>query len=100
MYIYMDIYTYVLFACIHIYLSIYLSVEIDLYMYFSEAQPGEQCDDGNLRSLDGCSGRCQASPVRERERETDTYIRTYIYMYIYILCVYVYIYMYVLCIHM
>ncbi|CAE7025598.1 SOQ1 [Symbiodinium sp. KB8] len=24
-----------------------------------QAQPGEQCDDGNLRSLDGCSGRCQ-----------------------------------------
>eukprot|EP00913_Durusdinium_trenchii_P022211 g20870.t1 len=24
------------------------------------AQPGEQCDDGNLRSMDGCNGLCKA----------------------------------------
>ena len=33
---------------------------VEATSFSHEAQPGEQCDDGNLRSLDGCSGRCQA----------------------------------------
>ena len=31
------------------------------YLKCAQAQPGEQCDDGNLRSMDGCNGVCEAS---------------------------------------